>query len=833
MLLPLTLKKLKAKFSKLEFNRGGLRQKLSKKIKLNIKRHFDPTRIPFDELIFENLKLYFEKSKKEFIRIEEILTFNHALAKCNTLGLSDYYEKIINQKIDKDYNEVFYKRFYILLVDDFLKVLLPGFNGSTLDVARSNFKKAELVIQRMAKATIERNIINEIPNYNGVEGFNVEVSILRAEANKSRKILPFRVLFSRIPNLITRLKPCLMMSPLSVSTFLRGTKMTFDTVIFDEASQVKPENAIGAIFRAKQFIVTGDKEQLPPTNFFQNVDDDNNSEDDYDTSSFDSILEVSSSFISTIKLRWHYRSKFEELIRPSNKEIYGDLITFPSIRKPDIYEGINFVYVNGLYLDRKNEIEAEQVISSLAKIIEAYGITKSVGVVTFNDEQQLLIERKINHFRRTHPQYEEFFTNNEHEPFFVKNIETVQGDERDIIIMSIGFGPDGKGKISMNFGPINQANGYRRLNVAVTRAKTCLVLVTSIKGTDIDLKRTDSRGARFLKHYLDYAEFGEDDKVDNLDYLADFDSPFEEDVFHELVNLGYEVRKQVGCSGYRIDLAVINPHNPSHYLVGIECDGATYHSSKSVRDRDRLRQQVLEDRKWIIYRSWSTDWIKNKKSQIAKMDMFIKNIDTTNQKPKIEDLPVIPVISNKKEKTKLEFDFYPNYDDLTHRYGSSFYSHQIQPIVLEIIKKTSPIHEDELKRIVPYFYGRLKYTSIVDANVSKILNSLYSKGEISMKGEYIFKRNSPIKFRETNEKSTRRTFVNIHPDELIDGIFQILNVTKTMKIDELLSLILKLCGFQSSSTRIRDYYFDIINSLTKSKRVRIIDGEIIELVIVD
>lgn len=796
-----------------------------------VKSHFDQSRINLDNLDVEEQKRYFELIDKDYDRMEEILSFNYALKKCNQLGLTDYCEKIIDQKIDGNYIGIFYKRFYILLVDDFLRVLLPGFNGSTMDVARGNFKDAELTIQRMAKSTIERNIINGIPNYNGVEGYNMEVSTLRAEANKSRKILPFRVLFSRIPNLITQLKPCLMMSPLSVSTFLRGTNMMFDTVIFDEASQVKPENAIGAIFRAKQFIVTGDKEQLPPTNFFQNVDDDeSNPEENYDTTSFDSILEVSSSFISPIKLRWHYRSKFEELIRPSNKEIYKDLITFPSISEPKTYEGIKYVYVNGLYTERKNEVEAEKVISTLADIIETYGVSKSVGVVTFNNEQQLLIERKINHFRRTHSHYEEFFTNNEHEPFFVKNIETVQGDERDIIIMSIGYGPDGKGKISMNFGPLNQANGYRRLNVAVTRAKTCLVLVTSIRGTDIDLNRTESRGARFLKHYLDYAEFGEDDKVDNQDDLANFDSPFEEDVYNELINLGYDVRKQVGCSGYRIDLAVINPKNPAHYLVGIECDGATYHSSKSVRDRDRLRQQVLEDRNWIIYRIWSTDWIKNKKTQIEKLDRFIKSIDISATKSVVEDLPLIPVVSNKKEKSKIEFEIYPNYEQLTQIYGSNYYENQIPGFILEIVKKTTPIHEDELKRIVPYFWGRQKYTNVVDAFTRPILKSLSYKGEISLKGDFIILKNAPIKFRETTDKSSRRDFTNIHPEELKDGILQILNITRKMHIDELHSMIVKLCGFQSSSARIREYIFDIITSLKRAKRIKFFDDSYVELI---
>jgi len=793
--------------------------------------HFDLSNIVLSEISANELKKYINSLIENAHKIESILGFNFALNKCNKKGLSDFCNKLVDLNIKNNYQEIFYKRFYILLVDAYLGELLPGFSGSTLDIARNSFKNAEQTIQKMAKAVIERNIINGIPNYNGIEGYNIEVATLRAEANKSRKILPFRVLFSKIPNLITQLKPCLMMSPLSVSTFLRGTNMTFDTVIFDEASQVKPENAIGAIFRAKQFIVTGDKEQLPPTNFFQNVDDDEtNIEENYDTTAFDSILEVSSGFINSIKLRWHYRSKFEELIRPSNKEIYRDLITFPSINKPDVYEGIKFSYVNGIYVDRKNEIEADKVIESLSHIIEKYGITKSVGVVTFNSEQQLLVERKINHFRRTHVHYEDFFTNNENEPFFVKNIETVQGDERDIIIMTIGYGPDGKGKVSMNFGPLNQTNGYRRLNVAVTRAKTCLVLVTSIRGTDIDLNRTQSRGAIFLKHYLEYAEFGEDDKVDVVDELAGFDSPFEEDVYNELRSLGYNVKKQIGCSGYRIDLAIVNPNNPSSYLLGIECDGATYHSSKSVRDRDRLRQQVLEDRNWTIYRIWSTDWIKNKKTQIEKLEEFIKSIDSKVKTVHIEDQLVIPVSSVKKEKSVIKFEQYPNYESLISKYQYNYYDSQIPGFILEIISKTSPIHEKELKKIVPYFWGRQKYTSVVDAFTRPIIKSLSARGEISLKGEYIIHKSTPISFRETKDISTRRDFSNIYPEELKDGILKVLDVTKTMDVDELCTMIVNLCGFQSLSSKIKETVSNIIASLKRAKKVRVIDNNLIELV---
>lgn len=793
--------------------------------------YFSKDKIDFFTLSYANLNDKLNAMLNGQRHLDSLLDFNRAVKRCEEAGLTDYCSKVIREHQQEKFFEIFLRRFYLLLANKYLSDFLPGFNGADLDKIREGFANAENYMSKMAKVAVEQRIIARIPNYNGLEGYNSEVTTLRVEASKSRKILPFRVLFSKIPNLILKLKPCLMMSPLSVATFLKSSGITFDTVIFDEASQVKPENAIGAIFRAKQFIIAGDREQLPPTNFFQTIaEDDDFINENLDTSSFDSILELSGSYLSSIKLRWHYRSRFEELIRPSNKEIYKDLITFPSPSKPTQFEAIQFVHVNGVYADRRNEAEADKVIETIAGIIDKHGTNgPSIGVVTFNLEQQTLIEKKINHFRKSHPDYEEFFVNNESEPFFVKNIETVQGDERDIIIISIGYGPDAKGKTSMNFGPLNQAHGYRRLNVAVTRAKTSLILITSIKSADIDLNKTRARGVEFLKHYLEYAEHGEDEKVDIISEEAWFDSPFEEDVYNELTQLGYTVKKQVGCSGYRIDLAIVNPNNPAHFLLGIECDGATYHSSRSVRDRDRLRQQVLEARKWTIHRIWSTDWIRNKQNQIKRITDCIKNLHIGNGSVSPIRTVSVPVVPVQKTKEEISFAEYPNYDSLLTIRPSKYVNSPFVGKVLEIIIRTSPIHFSELKKIVPALWNRQKYTSVVENEIRPIIRYLINQNEIIMKDDFLIYRNAKITFRKTGSSSSRRPFECIHPDELSDGIIRILKIARTINVDKVISIIANYCNYVSVSLNIRIIMLEILNGQKTRLAVSICD-DIVKLI---
>ena len=424
-----------------------------------------------------------------------------------------------------------------------------------------------------------------------------------------------------------------MMSPLSVSLFLDADTYKFDVVVFDEASQICTEEAVGAIYRSSQVIIAGDDKQLPPTNFFSasktDVDYDTETEDDDDDSdSYESVLDEALTVLPERSLLWHYRSRHEDLIAFSNAKIYKNLVTFPSSIERDHDIGVEYIYVsNGIYDrsgKRDNPVEAQKIAETVFEHFQKFP-QRSLGVVTFSGSQQQAVEAAIRQIRLKDQRYEEFFNEDKDEAFFIKNLENVQGDERDTIILSIGYAKDQNGIMYMNFGPLTKSGGYRRLNVAITRAKYNVKLVGSILPTDISVDVT-SDGAKMLRSYIDFAINGKSTIVNELQVPAsvNVESPFEESVYDFLISNGYNVATQVGCSGFRIDLAIRHPKLSGRFVLGIECDGATYHSARTARERDRLRQMVLENIGWKIYRIWSTDWIKDQNTEGRKL---IENIE--------------------------------------------------------------------------------------------------------------------------------------------------------------------------------------------------------------
>jgi len=481
-----------------------------------------------------------------------------------------------------------------------------------------------------------------------------EVGILLREVNKRKRHLPLRQLFAAIPTLLPKLKPCLMMSPLAVSTYFGDSNIRFDVVIFDEASQVRPHDAICAIYRGRQLVVAGDQKQLPPTSFFERMGNDDAEKDDeleHNSSDYESILDMCATLgLPRQRLKWHYRSKRESLIAFSNWHYYGgELITFPSVRDVDGSSGVAFSYVeNGRWAGGAaggvNQAEAEQIADAVIRHA-AEQPEKSLGVITMNMAQQELISDLIDARRRDSLHLEDFFSDDNSDTFFIKNLETVQGDERDVIFLGVGYAKDDAGKLSHNFGPLNRQGGERRLNVAITRARESLTIFTSIRCDDIDLGRTQSRGAKLLKAYLDFAEHGRKAlagaETENSE--RDFDSDFEAEVARALTERGLDVRRQIGCSGFRIDLAIVHPEHPGRFVLGVECDGATYHSSATARDRDRLRQDVLETLGWKLCRIWSTDWVRDPRRQIQKvLEAYQRNLaadgSASSEKSVVEEL---------------------------------------------------------------------------------------------------------------------------------------------------------------------------------------------------
>jgi very-short-patch-repair endonuclease len=404
--------------------------------------------------------------------------------------------------------------------------------------------------------------------------------------------------------------------------------------LFDEASQVRPEYAVGAMIRTDQIILAGDRHQLPPTRFFDALDGDYFDED---IDEFESILnECDAAGFPSKSLLWHYRSQDESLIAFSNFHFYNNqLYTFPSASPNENDTGLEFVHVPGAIYRRGrggfNLDEARRVSDFVVEHFETKP-EASLGVVTFSEAQRAAIEQELETRLRSLPALQPLAGDEGPEPFFVKSLEQVQGDERDVMIFSVGYGFDEGGRFTMNFGPLSKSGGERRLNVAITRAKRKVLLVSSIQPEDIDLRRASAKGAQLLHNYMLASRDGVKSmfaQVD-LDPEASFGSPFEESVHDSLVARGLSLEKQVGVSAYRIDLAVVDQDKPGRFLLGIECDGAMYHSAATARDRDRIRQQVLEGLGWRIHRIWSRDWIENRGREIEKVLTSVKGaIDGT------------------------------------------------------------------------------------------------------------------------------------------------------------------------------------------------------------
>ena len=519
-----------------------------------------------------------------------------------------------------------------------------NFTGRDHEAMRHEFRSLDQQLPRVLRERARTELFEKYPKSRTGVTRSGQLGVLRGELTKRRRQLSVRHLLAAAPQLIQALKPCFLMSPLAVSQYLERTgaasaNLHFDTVVFDEASQVLPEDAVPAISRANQTIVVGDRRQLPPTTLFQHRYEHEDDEDDgnEDTDWFEgreSILDVMVGMVgSGVAEHWlgvHYRSRHDSLIRYSNHYFYDDrLLTFPSPRKPAAH-GVQAVYLpDGRYDSggsRTNRIEAERVVELVFELLAARPKSESIGVVTLSRAQADLIETLVDEAREFHPEYEDRFARDRQERFFVKNLENVQGDERDHILLSVCYGPTKSGRIYNRFGPINNEGGERRLNVAVSRARRSMTILHSLKPEDIT---SDSRGARLLRRYLEFARspdtaLGQTAAVDGK---ATTESPFEESVRRALVERGHRVGIQVGVVGYRIDLA-IQAEDGESYALGIECDGATYHGAPAARDRDWLRQSVLEGLGWNIHRVWSRAWIQNPERELDAIERALDEAES-------------------------------------------------------------------------------------------------------------------------------------------------------------------------------------------------------------
>ena len=747
--------------------------------------------------------------------------------RCRAEGLGSYIELLAEGTYGREeVRGAFLKRFYTIWLDWACEQLpeVDAFRGANRDKAIDVFAEEDRFGIEFAQKRVKSAIISSLSNM----GAGGEIAILRRETAKRRKITPTRILFGMIPHLVMALKPCMMMSPLSVSMFLESPAFEFDLVVFDEASQVCTENAIGSILRGKQAVICGDSRQLPPTSFFSaamsNADDFDGEDDETfdEEGAFDSVLEEAS-MLPTQMLRWHYRSRNESLISFSNKEIYdGKLVTFPSAGERSAEHGVEFEYVsNGVYERGKgNAIEAERTAGLVFEQAERHP-ERTLGVIAFGERQRQMVEDAVVRRRLETPEREDFFSEDKDESFFIKSLENVQGDERDTIILSVGYGKDATGRMRMNFGPINQAGGERRLNVAVTRAKINLKLVSSIRAHDIDTARASGLGPQLLQDYLRYAEMrsnairsltvGEEDGL-SPDAAREA-MPLDDAVRSCLEAAGYKTQLHVGSSSNQVDVAVIDPKRPDGYLFGVLCDGKSYRAVASARDRDRLRPDILRVNGWKITYAWAPDWARDRAEAERRLLAFAEKVaadgeDVEGVGKHEADLEPIPSPKQKRapkgkragaadlkivdvEQTGFNeygFQVYREYEK-----GVQSSSISLWEYLADVVEHESPIATELLMKRAATKLGLKRVTDKVRDSVKSYLS--ISKGTSRIRNGIVY----ALEGQVTARTKGSRTVAQIAPEEYDEGLLTVARVAFSISEEDLVRETAKAFGFSKAS----------------------------------
>ena len=636
-------------------------------------------------------------------------------------------------------------------------------NGEQRTLLVAKFKTLDTQLKELAikEALLEHDA--KIP-----KGSVGAMGTIRGEINKKRSHMPIRKLLDTVGDAVALIKPVFLMSPISVSRFLKPGGLTFDLLLMDEASQIKPEESIGAILRAKQVVVVGDQKQMPPSSFFDKQVMDEEDEDDDDlteeqlriqqTAHIESVLSLCEARgFDNALLSWHYRSEHPSLIDVSNHEFYDSRLIYPpSPEFGTTSTGLKFQKVEGIYersRGRYNKVEATTICDHIAEHVRNYpGL--SLGVVALSVAQRNMLQNMVDDLCRENPDIERFCNEQNDEPFFVKNLENVQGDERDIIFISIGYGRDADGYFGQNFGPVSLEGGERRLNVLFTRARKQCVIFASITHDDIRVDAARHHGPRVLKQFLRYAETGTMDTP--LITGKEMDSPFEQDVAQTLTDRNYRVEAQVGSAGFKIDLAVHDPDNEGHFLLAIECDGARYHSSSWARERDRLRQEVLEGKGWRFHRIWSTDWFTARDREITKLLEAItiakssragdsnaaarvfktEHADERGPDVQRKESSRIEVVTRGDQPTISSVPYDEAEIRLSYRQQHSdlldVQPEELENMVRDMVKTEQPVHIDLVMRKLANAWGLARIGNRIRSHLQYCLARIQSHGKISM-----------------------------------------------------------------------------------------------------
>ncbi len=669
--------------------------------------------------------------------------------------------------------------------------------------------------------------------------------VIKREAEKQRRHMPVRKLLENAGEVAQLLKPCFMMSPLTVSQFLPAS-IHFDAVIFDEASQVPPYDAINCIYRGKQLVIAGDDKQLPPTSFFEAVSvdgDDEWEEDQFEE--FESVIKAAkgSGGFRELPLRWHYRSHHEDLITYSNYSFYdGRLITFPGSSAEAGDLGVKLfpvpdgVYRRGTARDnpREAEVVADRVLHWAEQSVEHPSEAVTLGVVAFSEAQALAIETAVDRRRQKRPELDTFFGEDRLDGFFVKSLENVQGDERDVMVFSVGYGRDEVGKLTMNFGPLNREGGERRLNVAITRARRRVELVSSITGAEPEFATTLSQGGRHLQRYLDYAARGPVALAIQLSEDGrDAESPFEEEVIRTIRSWGYNVQPQVGTAGYRVDIGVWHPLRAGRFALGIECDGRMYHSSRVARDRDRLRQEVLEALGWRIYRIWGTSWYRYRHEEEQRLRTAIEAAIRDGSAPAASTAPrrtepaedLQPVALDDARSWTVPYSVaYP--DPPTPRLEMHLPEAlpHLAGMMLQVIDVEGPIEDELLLRRVREAWGVGRAGYRIRANFDLALGVLLQRRYITrLEERFTYIRPDQLGAVRVPGAETRavRTVAQVSMHEQMNAVRRLVGDARRVSRDELTFEVCRLFGWNRRGS-------DIAASLEAAVEALVTQGQMLD-----
>ena len=785
--------------------------KYVKALNFDEKRKFDGEELASQS--YSTLEAMFTEQLERIDIINEIVSFNYSIKEFDDNGLGEITNIAVSWKpAGKHLSRLFNFRWLQSYLNKTLKEKpeLAGFNSEVHFEKLKKFKQFDKQLLEQNRAEIAKKHWDTLPNAMKIGA----VGTLKREFNKKRRHLPIRKLTEKAGNAIQAIKPVFMMSPLSVATYLPPGSINFDLIVFDEASQVRPVDAFGPLLRAKQAVVVGDSKQLPPTSFFDAEIDDSDEIDYESAGDMESILGLfEGNSAPSRMLRWHYRSEHESLIAVSNNEFYDNkLVLFPS---PDVNKrksGIKYHYnPQSIYEPGRgksyNKIEARQIAKAVLEHAQKNS-ELSLGVAAFSVSQKNTILDELEILRRKDSSYEHFFNKHPDEPFFVKNLENVQGDERDVIFISIGYGKDEAGNMSMNFGPMNKEGGERRLNVLITRARKRCEVFCNFLSEDIDLGRTQAIGMIALKKYLKYAKTGNLDLPQSSGREAD--SYFEEEVAHEIRSHGFEVDHQIGSAGFFVDLGIKNPELPDEYLLGIECDGATYHSTKSARDRDRIRQEVLERLGWNIYRIWSTDWFMNKEKETQKL---LREIRKHQSYPDFNDLkpsknkksaPAYFRSSTSSSSTKnqpvgekyKEAKISNPENLMTDFYNEFGYYNSYEALTLKIVEIEAPIHKDLVIKKIADIKGYGRVGRRIESKILSGFQNLILKNYIKEKYSFFSMKDTEMKVRDrAHLNNSYRDIKYISPDEIKLAIKQLAEKSFGAKKDDLIKEVGTTFGF--------------------------------------